>query len=153
MKPFALALLFAATTTAAYAEAECPVELTAVSPAAQAHLQLTSPVQSEGGIELSFRNQSGKEIRSMEVGAELKVKRNVYDLDAATVKLDLTVSGTGVVDPANNLMRSLPVDAALFGVGTVTLEEVTFADGSVWTPAGRVACSVRGNGTQRIEMK
>jgi hypothetical protein len=141
-------------------QAECPVMLTSVALASKAHVQLTSKGgtavmrDDSGALDLHFRNMSGKQIESMDISADVRVKRSVYDLDAAGVPLDFTVSGTGIVDRSSELLRSIPVNSPVFGVGRVTLDQVTYADGSVWSAGPHSACETNGSGgLHNIEAK
>jgi hypothetical protein len=139
-------------------QAGCPVMLTSASLASKAHTQLTSGGMATdsdtGGIDLRFRNMSGKQIESLHVTARVKVKQSVYDLDATTLELHFTISGTGVVDRSSELLRSIPMQATLFGVGQVTLEQVSYADGSVWIAGHHDVCRTNGaSGLRQVEAK
>lgn len=141
----------------AAAQAACPLQLTSASVAPSAGLLPVGMRNSgDGALALHFRNQSGKAIRSASITAHLKVKTNVYALDARPLEVQLTFSGTEDRDrQADQLARiALPGRVYLFGVVTVSLDQVTFADGSFWiaTP-GTDVCKVGGAGTQLLEAK
>lgn len=77
----------------------CPLFVTAASVAAPAgYLPVSQRRPDDGTLTLHFRNQSGKAIRSESVTATVKVKTNIYDLDAHPVALQLTGSGTDDVN-------------------------------------------------------
>jgi hypothetical protein len=128
----------------------CPLQLTSASVAPAAGLLPVGTRSSgDGALDLHFRNQSGKAIRSASITAHLKVKTNVYALDARPLEVQLSFSGTTDLDKeVDQLTRiALPGHVYLFGVATVTLDQVTFADGTFWI-ADRNAntCSVGGLG-------
>lgn len=135
----------------------CPLQLTAASLAPEATiLPVSQWSQGDGGLNLHFRNNSGREIRSASVTAELRVKTSLYALDAKTVALHLTFSGSDNIDKALDQLAHLPLpkDVYSYGVARVTLDQVIFADGGLWTPRAGESCSVGGSGLpQRIERK
>jgi hypothetical protein len=132
----------------------CPLYLKSASVAPAAGLlPVGSRNSGDGALNLQFRNQSGKAIRSASITAHLKIKTNVYALDARPLEVQLSFSGTSDLDKeADQLTRiTLPGHGYLFGVATVTLDQVTFADGSFWiADRGANSCSVGGAGTQRV---
>lgn len=138
------------------AEAACPLSLTSAGLAPDGHLlPVADAMPSDGALDLHFRNDSGKAIRSAELTARLRVKTDVYALDATPLELHLTFSGTGDRDKAvDQLTRiPLPLHAYAFGVARVTLNQVKFSDGSVWIARSSGSCAVGGPGQQRIEAK
>jgi hypothetical protein len=131
-------------------QANCPVMLT--SAGLTPHLMLLNATgdASENSLDLEFRNTSGKEIRSMEFSARILVKRTVYDLDyLPAIHLYLTAYGTRSLDATFAQLRhlSLPADIHPSLVENVTLEQVTFADGSLWTSRGDRYCGFSPNQT------
>jgi len=135
----------------------CPLYLeSAFASSAAGLLPIDARVHGGGMLSLHFRNQSGKAIRSAAVTAHLRVKTNIYDLDAHALDLRLTVSGTSRVDKALSQAESLtlPQNIYPFGVARVTLDQVTFEDGSVWTasPAGNT-CATSGPSSEKVELK
>ncbi len=117
--------------------ANCPVVLTSAWLAP--HLQLIRSDQDSGGngIDLEFRNVSGKAIRSMELSTTILVKMSIYDLGyPPPVRLSLTAYGTQNIDSAFAELRrvSLPTEMHPALVESVRLEQVIFADGSLWSP-------------------
>lgn len=111
----------------------CPVDFTNVDLKQSARYM---PVkQQETGadsrLKFNYKNQSGKQIKSIEVHVVLNVKPSIYDLDATTVTHDMTLIGhSGEV---------LPLNLFAYGVVRVTLEQVNYADGTVWTP-NKISC-------------
>ena len=158
MKLSALLLLFAAAftaiaqSTAAPSQANlspsqiaitgdnqvgCPVVLTSawLTPYLMLLRAGSAPLDDSGGIDLRFRNASGKEIRSMEFDAVFLAKKSIYDINGVKITLHLAATGTDSIDDTFEHLRhlSLPERTNPVLVDNVTLEQVTFADGSVWT--------------------
>lgn len=135
----------------------CPLALTGAS-LTSAHagvLPIRSNADNAGSLDLGFRNQSGKQIRSVSVTAHLRVKTDVYALDATPVDMRLTFSGTDDTDrKADQLTHiSLPGRAWLFGVAQVSLDQVIFADGNLWTAPTSSVCRTNGPGSLRIQAR
>jgi len=129
-------------------QANCPVVLTSAWIKPYLMLLKTGDDSRGGSIDLEFRNTSGKEIRSMELSAQILVKKSVYDLGyLPPIYVQLTAYGTSSLDKTSAQLRHLTlpdgIHAAL--VRGVTLEQVTFSDGSVWTPANNEYCGVGPN--------
>jgi len=123
----------------------CPVVLTSAWLSPRLQLLTSGDASGGNGIDLQFRNASGKEIRSIELSATILVKKSIYDLGyLPPVHLYLTAYGTRTIDSAFAQLRhlSLPggIHAAL--VEGVTLEQVSYEDGSVWTPANSDHCGI-----------
>jgi hypothetical protein len=133
------------------AKTGCPVVLTSARlnwPAS--YLPVTSAERvTEPNLALGFENSSGKAIRSATITARFLGKQNIYQLDANAFDLQLTFSGVDAADKAAEQLREirLPEKMYAYGVTRVTLDQVTFADGTFWMSAGRSSCSlnVKGN--------
>jgi len=124
-------------------QATCPVELTSAWLTPHMMLLNSASPSSGNGVDLEFRNASGKEIRSMELSATILVKKSIYDLKyLPAIQLDLTAYGTSSVDETFTQLRhlSLPTGIHPALVQDLTLQQVTFADGSVWTGRGDQHC-------------
>jgi hypothetical protein len=124
-------------------QADCPVVLTSAGLTPYLMLLHTSgETANNGGLDLEFRNASGKEIRSMEFSAEILVKKSIYDLDPLRIHLHLTAYGTASIDKAFAQFRhlSLPQQIHPSMVERLTLEQVTFVDGSIWTSRNDSYC-------------
>ncbi|MGA7522637.1 MAG: hypothetical protein WBW84_09145 [Acidobacteriaceae bacterium] len=136
------------------AQTGCPLYLESASVAPGAgYLPVTATNRQDGALDLRFRNQSGKAITSASITAQVNVKTNVYDLDAHALELRLTLAGTQDLDKTLDQMQhiALPRHVYLFGVARVTLDRVTYADGSVWTaPASNVCRTSGAMGPERI---
>lgn len=135
----------------------CPLYLksASVAPAARV-LPVGVRNGGDGALNLHFRNQSGKAIRSATITAHLKVKTDVYALDARPLEVQLNFSGTSDLDKeADQLTRiALPGHVYLFGVATVTLDQVTYANGSFWVAdRGANTCKVGGLGERLLQAK
>jgi len=83
---------------------------------------------------------SGKQIRSIGLAAELRAKRNRYDLDATTVDVHLTISDLIEQEKAD-LSRTLVLTVEAFGLEQIRLEQVSYADGSIWLANHKNNCS------------
>jgi hypothetical protein len=130
----------------ATSQAGCPVAFTDVALDTKAHFmpvrQDTAPA---GSLKFQYKNQSGKEIQSISVRVELKVKKSVYDLDATTVTLNMTLTGKGADE-------TLPLTLRTYGLSRVTLEQVSFTDGTIWNASEKNTCSYnRMNSSELIE--
>ncbi|MGA7314090.1 MAG: hypothetical protein WBX22_08970 [Silvibacterium sp.] len=80
----------------------------------------------------------------MKISAEIFAKKNIYDLDSQRVHLILTANGTVSMDKtfAQFLHLTLPQQILPTMVERLTVEEVTFADGSIWTSATDSYCGL-----------
>jgi hypothetical protein len=98
-------------------------------------------------LDLRFQNASGKPIRSVEVTIHLTGKTNKYQLDATSFVFHLTFSGTDAVDRAAEQLRQLqlPQEMYPYGVNGVSLERVSFSDGSAWTAGPQTNCRFHAN--------
>ncbi|HEX4008152.1 MAG TPA: hypothetical protein VHX60_18405 [Acidobacteriaceae bacterium] len=135
-------------------QAGCPLLLESASVASPGnYLPITARDRQDAMLDLHFRNQSGKAIASVSVTARVNVKTNVYALDAHSLQLRMNFGGTRNVDrdEPQQIETGLPHHAYLFGVAQVTLDQVTYADGSVWSaPAGSNVCRTSGGFTEQI---
>lgn len=127
-------------------QSSCPVVLTSARlnwPAS--YLPVTSAEKvTEPNLALGFQNSSGKAIRSATITARFLGKHNMYQLDANAFDLRLTFSGVDAAGKAEEQLREIRVPAKIYayGVTRVSLDQVTFADGSFWTSWGHQACSL-----------
>lgn len=131
----------------------CPLILTAANVAAPAgYLPVAQRRPDDGTLTLQFFNASGKAIQSASITATVKVKTNIYALDAHPISLQLTFSGTGDVDRSLNQLTqiALPRHYYLFGLATVSLDRVTYDDGTSWAAPRNNFCGVNANGNLRI---
>jgi hypothetical protein len=131
----------------------CPVTLTSARlnwPASYLPVTAAEKV-TEPNLALQFQNSSGKAIRSVSITARFLVKQSVYKLDANAFDLRLTFSGTEAADKAAEQLREirLPGKMYAYGVTRVSLEQVTFADGTFWMAGmGHSNCSLTVNGNE-----
>jgi hypothetical protein len=136
-------------------QAGCPVVLTSAHlnwPASYLPVTAAEKV-TEPNLALQFQNSSGKAIRSVGITARFLGKQNIYQLDGSAFDLHLTFSGTDAADKAVEQLREirLPAKMHAYGVTRISLEQVTFADGTLWMAMGRSNCSLNvGGGTERI---
>ena len=134
----------------------CPLTLTSASVAPKAgYLPVAPRPGHDGALDLHFRNSSGKVIVSATVTASLRVKTDIYALDASPVDLRLQFAGTKELDRDLEQLRQIPLPdhAYLFGVAQVSLDQVVFADGSVWHAPAASACRTEGPTSLRIEAR
>jgi hypothetical protein len=112
----------------------CPVTFTDVALKRDAHyMPIKQGEATDNSLDFRYKNQSGKQIESISVRVELKVKRNIYDLDAITITRYMTLTGnSGEVLPLKSLLT--------YGLGSVTLEQVSYVGGDVWTPSTNKNC-------------
>jgi hypothetical protein len=132
----------------------CPLYMQSASVAPEGgYLPVTAQNRQDGALDLHFRNQSGKAITSASITARVNVKTNIYALDAHPLELRLALSGTQDLDKTLDQFEHivLPQHVYLFGVAQVSLDQVTFADGSVWTAEPRNnMCHTSGPGVEQI---
>jgi hypothetical protein len=132
----------------------CPVTLTSagLTPYLMLLRTSTGAPPAHGGLDLQFRNTSGKEIRSMQFEAEFLAKKSIYDLQAYKIGMHLTATGTSNIDKTFDHLRHLPLPQRTYPVilNTIMLEQVTFIDGSVWSPAKDNNCVMSPNGELQI---
>jgi hypothetical protein len=128
-------------------QAGCPMVLTSARlnwPAS--YLPVTSAEKvTEPNLVVGFLNPSGKAIRSATITARFLGKQSVYHLDADAFDLRLTLSGVDAADKAAKQLREirLPEKMFAYGVTRVSLEQVTFADGTFWVAGmGHGNCSL-----------
>ncbi|MBV8438783.1 MAG: hypothetical protein JOY95_14860 [Silvibacterium sp.] len=127
-------------------QANCPVVLASAWLAPRLQLLKSGDASGGNGLDLEFRNASGKEIRSIELSATILVKKSIYDLGyLPPVHLHLTAYGTQNIDSAFAELRrlSLPEEMHPALVDGVRLEQVTFEDGSVWSPENDQFCGLK----------
>ena len=112
----------------------CPVAFTDVSLKRDArYMPVKQDAASGNSLTFNYKNKSGKEIDSISIRVELKVKRSIYDLDSTTMTRDMTLTGkSGDVLPLRNML--------MYGVNSVTLEQVTYIGGDLWTPGTNKNC-------------
>jgi hypothetical protein len=126
-------------------QSNCPVVLTSAWLAPRLQLLKSGDSSSQNGLDLEFQNTSGKEIRSMELSATILVKKTIYDLGyLPPVHVTLTVYGSRNLDSAFDELRRLTLPSNLHPavVDSVRLEQVIFADGSVWAPKTNEYCGL-----------
>lgn len=123
-------------------QAGCPVTFMNVSLNNPGHMMLVRGADQNGSIGFQYKNLSGKQLESIEVRVELTVKRSVYDLDAITITRDMTLTGDSEA--------TLPLPAFAYSVGRVTLEQVNYVGGTVWTPKEKTCSFTQPSTTERI---
>jgi len=132
-------------TPGSTSQAGCPVAFTDVSLETKAHfMPVRQDFAPDGNLRFQYKNQSGKEIQSISVRAELKVKKSVYDLDATTITLNMTLTGKSAEE-------TMPLALRAYGLSRITLEQVSFTDGTIWNANTKNACSYEHmNGSEQI---
>jgi hypothetical protein len=133
--------------------AGCPVTFT--SAALTPYLMLTH-TESErtlnGGLDLGYRNSSGKEIYSMNLNLHILAKKSVYDLAGTDIVLPLTVYGGKSADMTVSELRHLRLPQGVHPavISSIDLQQVFFEDGTVWMAKNSSGCSFSPNGAQVI---
>ena len=123
----------------------CPVVLTSARITPYLMLLETASDRPGNTLDLEFRNASDKEIRSLKFSARIFVKKSIYDLDyQPAIQLHLTTYGTRSLDETFAQLRRLSLPESIHPtlVEGVTLEQVTFADGSVWSAKDHDRCGI-----------
>jgi hypothetical protein len=123
----------------------CPVVLLSAviaTPARYLPVDDATREANSGSLNLKFKNMSDKKIEAAALKVEVKVKRSIYDLDSLTLTLHLELSGIDVA--SDELSRAIPLRVPAFGLGQVVLQQVTYADGSTWSPMTENACRLSG---------
>jgi hypothetical protein len=121
-------------------QAGCPVVFTDVALKSNAHyMPVKQDAGSDNSLAFSYKNQSGKLIDSIEIRVVLNVKRSIYDLDATTITHDMTLTG--------ETAETLPLNAIVYSLGPVTLQQVNYVGGKVWTPRATNTCSYQRTNT------
>jgi hypothetical protein len=131
----------------------CPVVLTSAGLAPYLMLLREGGEEGKsGGIDLEFRNASGRAIGSMEFTAHLIAKRSKYDLGGSSVFLNLTAYGSRSIDSTFTELRrlSLPENIHPVIVEDIALRQVIFEDGSVWAPEKDRRCRLSPGGAWQI---
>lgn len=103
----------------------------------------------EPNLALGFQNSSGRAIRTVVVTAALRVKKDVYALDATPVELRLNFAGTKDLNKDLSQLATIPLPKGLheYGVVQVRLDQVLFADGTMWMASAKQnSCKVRSFG-------
>ena len=117
-------------------QSPCPVRFTDVSLKTKGHMMLVHPENSpDGDLAFQYENQSGKTIQSIAVRVALKVKQNVYALDTTDLTIDMALTGKG-------LEETLPLNirGQVYAVNHVTLERVSYTDGTTWAASAGNTC-------------
>jgi hypothetical protein len=134
----------------------CPLDFTAASVTSPAgYLPVSQRRPDDGTLTLHFRNESGKTVQSASITATVKVKTNIYALDAHPIALQLTFTGADINRDLDQLREiQLPRHFYVFGLAQVSLERVTYADGTSWiAPPQGNSCRTNGLGIKSIEAK
>jgi len=134
------------STLAGVSQAGCPVTLTSARlnwPASYLPVTRAEKV-TEPNLALGFQNSSGKAIRLVTITARLLGKHDIYQLDADAFDLRLTFPGVDAAGKAAEQLREIRVPATMhaYGVTRVSLEQVLFDDGSLWTAVTHNHCSL-----------
>ncbi|HVW76020.1 MAG TPA: hypothetical protein VHB45_00300 [Alloacidobacterium sp.] len=121
-------------------QAGCPVAFTNVSLENPARLMPVNQydVANNSSLSFQYRNQSRKQILSIDVQIELRVKRSIYDLDTTSILMNQTLTGreTG----------KLPLTTHAYSLGRVTLQKVSYVDGTIWTANEQSPCRYEASG-------
>jgi hypothetical protein len=121
----------------------CPVKFTNIDLKTKGSIMLVhSDNASDGDLAFQYQNQSGKTIQSIAVNVGLKIKENVYALDTTDFNLSMVLTGKGVEETL-----PLNIHGYVYGVRHVTLERVSYTDGSNWMASAQNSCKYEKIGT------
>jgi hypothetical protein len=111
----------------------CPIAFTDVVLKRDArYMPVKQDTAPDNSLAFKYKNSSGKVIDSISIRVELRVKRSIYDLDTTTITRYMTLTGTSG--------EVLPLNLLTYALGSVTLEQVTYLGGEVWTPDANKNC-------------
>jgi len=133
----------------------CPVQIVDASFDRPAEMVLTAHAPDESGptLHLSYRNFSGKDIESVVVTGWLKVKDNPYQLDSVSHPFDLTLSRQALLGRDVEATQALKLVANAIGFDRIELAQVSYADGTSFSPEER-KCVYRAYGNlERAEAR
>ena len=132
----------------------CPVQVSEASFTRPArYMPVNAAADWYGQLSLDYTNASGKDIRFIEVKADLLTKKSIYDLDATRIAVDLTLGQNGVLARGITKAETLTVKANAFGLSGLSLERVVFTDGTMWTPSPGHQCEFPNMGGMMIEAR
>jgi len=122
-------------------QAGCPVAFSDVALESKARfMPVRQDAAPDGSLRFQYKNMSGKDIQSISVQVDLKIKKSIYDLDTSTITLHMALTGKGAAE-------ILPLTLRAYGLSRVTLEQVSFTDGTIWNADLRKPCSYQQSGS------
>lgn len=89
-------------------------------------------------ITVQLHSSSGKPVQSISVTARIKVKNSIYQLDSFTRDFPLTFIST-------ESEQRLQLAQSALGLVSLTIDQVTYNDGTTWRPEHRAACGYNAN--------
>jgi hypothetical protein len=124
------------TLAASADQSNCPVRFTDIALKTKGRMMLVrSGDAPDGNLALQYQNHSGKTIQSIAINVDLKLKQDMYALDTTSYRLDMVLTGKG-------LEETLPLNVRgyVYGVNHVTLERVSYTDGTIWSASTQNVC-------------
>jgi hypothetical protein len=91
-------------------------------------------------LSVQLKSSSNKPIASVNLLARIKLKESIYQLDSVTRSFPLTLNST------SGQQRFKLIESAL-GLESLTIEQVTYTDGTTWKPEHRNSCGYRSTGS------
>jgi hypothetical protein len=90
-------------------------------------------------LSVELGNHSARKVKSIDLVVRVLVKDDIYQLDSTPREFPIHL---GSIDG----VQRLEMGDAVMAVDSVALEQVTYADGTTWRPAHRLACGYRAPG-------
>jgi hypothetical protein len=87
-----------------------------------------------------------KLIASVDLVARVKVKESVYQLDSVTRSIPLHLADREASSSDREGMQRLQLAESVLGFESVAIQQVTYADGSIWKPESAHVCGYRSPG-------
>jgi hypothetical protein len=134
-------------------QAGCPVQILQASFERPARLVLISPNSSDEAptLHLEYQNSSGKDIASVVLTGWIKVKEDRYQLDATSRPFQLELSRKALLGKDVQAAEALKLVGDAIGFDRIELSQVTYADGSTWSPEQRSCVYANMGGTERAK--
>lgn len=134
-------------------QAGCPVQIVNASFDRPAELMLTARSRAESNptLHLNYRNFSGKDIESVVLTGWIKVKESPYQLDSATHSVQLELSRKALLGKDVEASQALKLAGNAIGFDRIELSQVTYADGTSWSPKPRSCVYANAGVTERAK--
>jgi hypothetical protein len=131
----------------------CPVQIMDASFDRPAEFMLTAHSRADGAptLRLDYRNFSGKDIESVVLTGWIKVKDSPYQLDSVTHSVRLELSRKALLGKDAQGSQALKLSANAIGFDRIELSQVTYADGTSWSPKPRSCVYANAGSTERAK--
>ena len=120
-------------------QAGCPVQILNASFERPAQLMLTShnPSDNAPTLHIEYQNLSGKDIESAILTGWIKTKESPYQLDAVIHPFQLELSRSALLGKNVEAAHAIKLAGNAIGFDRIELSQVTYADGTTWSPERR----------------